>query len=85
MRQKADFRNTEDQLKLENQDRTESHNGILEYFESGAILAINRLAELAPILSLSTLAREAGINAQTLQAKIRRQTPLSGSETARVV
>ena len=58
---------------------------VLDYFETDVILSIQRLAELAPILNLSALAREAGINIQTLQAKIRRQSPLSGSETASLV
>ena len=72
-----------------NRDNLEEHfdsgEPVLDYFESGVILTISRLAELAPILNLSALAREAGINVQTLQAKIRRKTPLSGSETARLV
>ncbi|MCG3148599.1 MAG: hypothetical protein PCFJNLEI_02044 [Verrucomicrobiae bacterium] len=58
---------------------------VLNYFETDVVLNIQRLAELAPILNLSALAREAGINIQTLQAKIRRQTPLSGAETACLV
>ena len=58
---------------------------VLDYFETGVVLNIRRLADLAPILNLSALAREAGINIQTLQAKIRRQSSLSGAETARLV
>ena len=58
---------------------------VLDYFETDVVLNIQRLAELAPILNLSALAREAGINIQTLQAKIRRQSPLSGSETTSLV
>ncbi len=58
---------------------------VLDYFETGLVLNIRRLASLAPILNLSALAREAGINIQTLQAKIRRRTPLTGAETTRLV
>lgn len=53
---------------------------VLDYFENGTVLTIHRLAQLSTILNLSALAREAGINVQTLQAKIRRKTPLSGAE-----
>ena len=67
------------------EERFENGEEVLDYFETGVVLTINRLAELAPILNLSALAREAGINVQTLQAKIRRKTPLSGTETARLV
>ena len=67
------------------EERFDSGEAVLDYFETGVVLTINRLAELAPILNLSALAREAGINVQTLQAKIRRKTPLSGTETARLV
>ncbi len=65
--------------------RFEHGEDVLDYFETDVVLTIQRLAELAPILNLSALAREAGINVQTLQAKLRRQSPLSGSETARLV
>ena len=37
------------------------------------------------MLKLSALAREAGINPHTLQAKIRRETPLTATETAALV
>ena len=67
------------------EERFDSGETVMDYFETGVVLTINRLAELAPILNLSALAREAGINVQTLQAKIRRRTPLSGSETTRIV
>lgn len=67
------------------EERFDNGEAVLDYFETGVVLTINRLAELSPILNLSALAREAGINVQTLQAKIRRKTPLSGSETARLV
>ena len=67
------------------EERFDSGEAVLDYFATGVVLTINRLAELAPILNLSALAREAGINVQTLQAKIRRKTPLSGTETARLV
>lgn len=65
--------------------RFDAGDDVLDYFETEVVLTIQRLAELAPILNLSALAREAGINVQTLQAKIRRQTPLSGTETKRLV
>ena len=65
--------------------RFDADEGVLDYFETGVILNIRRLADLAAILNLSALAREAGMNVQTLQAKIRRQTPLTGDETARLV
>lgn len=65
--------------------RFEAGESVLDYFDTGVILTIDRLAQLAPILNLSAVAREAGINVQTLQAKIRRQTPLTGDETRRIV
>ena len=65
--------------------RFDAHEEVLSYFESEVVLTIRRLAELAPILNLSALAREADINVQTLQAKIRRETPLSQSETESLV
>lgn len=60
------------------EDRFDSDESVLDYFETGVVLNIERLADLSVILNLSALAREAGINIQTLQAKIRRMTPLSG-------
>lgn len=65
--------------------RFDSGDAVLDYFETDVALNIRRLAELAPILNLSALARGAGINVRTLQAKIRRGTPLSGNETERLV
>lgn len=65
--------------------RFDAHEEVLDYFETDAVLNIHRLAELAPILNLSALAREAGMHVQTLQAKIRRKTPLSGRETERIL
>lgn len=41
---------------------------VLDYFETGTVLTIHRLAQLSTILNLSALAREAGFNVQTLQA-----------------
>jgi len=67
------------------EDRFESGEEVLDYFETGTVLTIHRLAELSSILNLSALARESGLKVQTLQAKIRRQTPLSGEETRRIV
>ena len=58
---------------------------VLDYFETDVVLSIDRLADLSNILNLSAVAREAGINTQTLQAKIRRRTPLTGDETARII
>lgn len=66
------------------ENRFDSNESVLDYFETGLVLSIERLADLSVILNLSALAREAGINVQTLQAKIRRRTPLSGDETARL-
>jgi hypothetical protein len=67
------------------EERFEAGEEVLDYFETGTVLTIHRLAELSAILNLSALAREAGINIQTLQAKIRRKTPLSGEETRNIV
>ena len=67
------------------EERFDAGEDVLDYFETGTVLTIQRLAELAGILNLSALAREAGINVQTLQAKIRRQTPLSGAESRSIV
>ncbi len=65
--------------------RFDADKNVLDYFETEVVLNIERLADLAPILNLSALAREAGINVQTLQAKIRRKTPLTGEETAGLI
>jgi len=65
--------------------RFDAGEDVLDYFETGVVISTRRLAELAPILNLSALAREAGLNVQTLQAKIRRQTPLTANETAKLV
>jgi hypothetical protein len=71
-----------------NHDNLEERFGdgesVLDYFDTDYVFTIHRLAELSNILNLSALAREAGINVQTLQAKIRRKTPLSGDETRRI-
>jgi len=67
------------------EERFDDDKNVLDYFETGVVLNIERLTDLAAILNLSALAREAGINVQTLQAKIRRKTPLSGNETARLI
>lgn len=64
-------------------ERFDSGESILDYFETGMVLSIHRLEEFAPFLDLPALAREAGINVQTLQAKIRRKTSMSGSEMTR--
>jgi len=55
--------------------RFEAGELVLDYFDTDVILTIDRLAKLAPILNVSAIAREARINVQTLQAKIRRRTP----------
>ena len=67
------------------EERFDADESVLDYFETGVILNINRLADLSSILNLSALACEAGINVQTLQAKIRRKTPLTGDEVSRLV
>ena len=67
------------------EERFESGESVLDYFETDVILTADRLADLASILNLSAVAREAGIKVQTLQSKIRRRTPLTGEETRRIV
>ena len=67
------------------EDRFDKGEDVLDYFETAAVLNIHRLKEISAVLNLSALAREAGINLHTLQAKIRRETPLSGAETAALV
>ncbi len=67
------------------EERFDTDQDVLDYFETGVVLNIERLSALAVILNLSALAREAGVNVQTLHAKIRRKTPLSGDETARLI
>ena len=67
------------------EDRFEAGDSVLDYFQTDIVLSIERLAELAPILNLSAVAREAGMNIQTLQSKIKRRTALSGDETRRIV
>jgi hypothetical protein len=75
-------------MKGTDKENLEAHfdNGedVLDYFDTEIILTITRLAELSSILNLSAIAREADINVQTLQAKIRRGTPLSGEEVRRI-
>jgi hypothetical protein len=65
--------------------RFDAGESVLEYFETDVVLNTDRLADLSAILNLSAVAREAGINVQTLQAKIRRRSPLSADETRRIV
>ena len=67
------------------EDRFEANESVLDYFDTDATLTVHRLADLASILNLSAVAREAGRNVQTLQARIRRRTPLTGEETRRIV
>ena len=67
------------------EDRFEANESVLDYFETDVTLTVHRLADLASILNLSAVAREAGMNVQTLQAKIRRRTPLTADETRRIV
>jgi hypothetical protein len=67
------------------EERFDAGEDVLDYFVTDVVITTHRLAELSTILNLSALAREAGLNVQTLQAKIRRGTPLSGDETARIV
>lgn len=66
------------------ESRFDDEKEVLDFFETDIILTIGRLAELAKILNLSELARQADINIQTLQAKIRRRTPLSGDEVRKI-
>lgn len=65
--------------------RFEAGGSVLDYFETDVVLTVERLAQLAPILNLSAVSREAGMSVQTLQSKIRRRTPLTGEETRRIV
>ena len=65
--------------------RFDAGESVLDYFETDVVLTVDRLADLAKILNMSALSREAGINVQTLQAKIRRRTPLTGSETRQIL
>ena len=74
---KTDRRNLE--------ERFESGESVLDYFEADVVLTADRLADLASILNLSAVAREADIKVQTLQSKIRRRTPLTGEETRKIV
>lgn len=67
------------------EDRFDAGEDVLDYFQTGAVLNIHRLKEISAVLNLSALAREAGINLHTLQAKIRRETPLSGAETSALI
>ena len=67
------------------EERFEAGEEVLDAFEVGVVLNINRLADLSEILNISALAREAGIPVQTLQAKIRRRSPLTGAETKALV
>ncbi len=67
------------------EQRFDADESVLDYFETDVVLTVERLADLATILNLSALSREAGINVQTLQAKIRRRTPLTGNETRQIV
>ncbi|MDE0219162.1 MAG: hypothetical protein OXJ90_07820 [Spirochaetaceae bacterium] len=65
--------------------RFDAGESVLDYFETDVVLTVERLADLAKILNMSALSREAGISVQTLQAKIRRRTPLTGRETRQIV
>ena len=67
------------------EERFEDGAEVLDYFDTEVVLTIDRLADLSSLLNLSALSREADINVQTLQAKIRRRTPLSAEETRRIV
>ena len=67
------------------EERFEDGEEVLDYFDTEVVLTIDRLADLSSLLNLSALSREADINVQTLQAKIRRRTPLSAEETRRIV
>ena len=67
------------------EERFDAGEDVLDHFVTDVVISTYRLVELSKILNLSALAREAGIHVQTLQAKIRRGTPLSGDETARIV
>ena len=65
--------------------RFDAGEDVLDYFETETVVTTARLGKLSEILNLSALAREAGINIQTLQTKIRRGTPLAGDEAQRII
>jgi len=67
------------------EERFDAGEDVLDYFETETIVTTAKLAALSSIFNLSAIAREAGINVQTLQAKVKRGTPLSGDETKRIV
>lgn len=66
------------------EERFDEGKEVLDFFETEVVVTIGRLAELTEILNLSALARQADINIQTLQAKIRRSTPLTGEEVRKI-
>jgi hypothetical protein len=55
----------------------EDGEDVLDYFDTDVVPRIDRLADLSPLLRLSAPSREADINVQTLQAKIRRRTRIT--------
>jgi hypothetical protein len=59
------------------EERFEDGQDVLDYFDTDVVLTIDRLADPSTLLNLSALSREANINVQTLQAKIRRRTPIT--------
>lgn len=67
------------------EERFDAGKDVLDYFDTDTIITTRKLTELSQILNLSAISREAGINVQTLQAKIRRNTALTGEETKRIV
>lgn len=67
------------------EERFEDGKDVLDYFDTDVVLTIDRLADLSTLLNVSALSREADINVQTVQAKIRRRTPLSAEEARRII
>ena len=67
------------------EQRFDAGESVLDYFDTDVVLTVDRLADLAKILNMSALSREAGISIQALQSKIRRRTPLTGSEIRQIV
>ncbi len=67
------------------EDRFDAGERVIGFFDTDIVLTVDRPADLATILNLSAIARESGMNVQTLQRKVRRRTPLSGDETRKII
>lgn len=67
------------------EERMNDGESVLDFFHTDTVLTIDRLADRSSILNLSAVAFEAVNNVQTLQAKTRQRTPLTGEKTRRIV